>query len=84
MRMPGFTAEKSLGKAVHQYRAAAAGAGADAARQSVQAAVIGGGTGREVTPCRDCDGTAIPCSDGICVRVCTRNGGYAYCQPKWW
>ena len=78
MRMPGFTAEKALGRAVHQYRAAAGAGAAD--RQSVQAAVIGGG-GRS---CRDCDGSYFTCPPGTyCVRLCTRTGGYAYCEGSW-
>ena len=80
MGMPGFTAEKSSGKAVHQYRAAA-GAGAAAARQSVQAAVMD-----EVRkPCRDCDGNEFNCPPRTrCVRLCTNTGGYAYCDPYLW
>lgn len=79
MSLPGFTAEASLYQAETTYRSA--GAGAAAARQSVQAAVM-----NEVrNSCRDCDGNQFDCPPRTrCVRLCTRTGGYAYCDPYLW
>ncbi len=72
MRLPGFTAENSLERSPDAYRARTKNT--DSA-QGVRPSVFGAGL------CRDCDGSTFRCPPGtFCVRLCTRTGGYAYCE----